>query len=40
VRLVELTAVIAWENFRSRFNHAVGIEAHGFAENGVWALPA
>jgi 4-carboxymuconolactone decarboxylase len=39
-QLVELTAVIAWENFRSRFNHAFGIKAHGFAENGVCALPA
>ena len=39
-QLVELTATIAWENFRSRFNHAFGIKAHGFAENGVCALPA
>jgi len=38
--LVELTATIAWENYRSRFNHAFGINAHGFAENGVCALPA
>jgi 4-carboxymuconolactone decarboxylase len=38
--LVELTATIAWENYRSRFNHALGIKAHGFAENGVCALPA
>jgi 4-carboxymuconolactone decarboxylase len=38
--LVELTATVAWENYRSRFNHAMGIKAHGFAENGVCALPA
>jgi 4-carboxymuconolactone decarboxylase len=38
--LVELTAVVSWENYRSRFNHAMGIKAHGFAENGVCALPA
>lgn len=28
--LVELTAHIAFENFRSRFNHALRIEAQGF----------
>ena len=39
-QLVELTAAVAWENYRSRFNHAMGIKAHGFAENGVCALPA
>ena len=36
--LVELTATIAWENYRSRFNHALGVQSHGFAENGVCAL--
>ena len=30
-QLVELTATVAWENYRSRFNHAMGIKAHGFA---------
>jgi AhpD family alkylhydroperoxidase len=39
-QIVELTATVAWENYRSRFNHAMGIKAHGFAENGVCALPA
>ncbi len=28
--LVELTAHVAFENFRSRFNHALRIEAQGF----------
>lgn len=28
---VELTAVIAWENFRTRFNHAFGLESEGYA---------
>ncbi len=28
--IVELTAIIAWEQFRSRFNRALGVEAHGF----------
>lgn len=30
-QLVELTAAIAWENYRARFDHALGIEAQGFA---------
>lgn len=38
-QLVELTANIAWENYRARFNHAFGIEAEGFSEGAVCALP-
>ncbi len=38
--LVELTATVAWENYRSRFNHALGVKSHGFSANGVCALPA
>lgn len=38
--LVELTSAIAWENYRSRFNHAFGIEAENFSEGAVCALPA
>ena len=26
-RMVELTSVIAWENYRVRFDHAFGIES-------------
>ena len=29
-QLVELAAAVALENFRSKFNTAFGIEAHGF----------
>ena len=29
-QLVELTAAIAFENFRSKFNPALGVEAQGF----------
>lgn len=29
-QLIELLAVIAWENFRSRFNRAAGLQAAGF----------
>jgi 4-carboxymuconolactone decarboxylase len=38
-QLVELTAMIAWENYRARFNHAFGIESEGFSEGAVCALP-
>lgn len=40
-QLVELTATIAWENYRARFDHAFGIESQGFsAAAGVFcALP-
>jgi len=39
-QMVELTAAIAWENYRARFNHAFGIEAEGFSEGAACALPA
>ena len=39
-QLVELTAAIAWENFRARFNAAVGSGAQGFSEGAVCAAPA
>jgi alkylhydroperoxidase family enzyme len=32
--IVELTAHIAFENFRSKFNHALRIEAQGFCRIG------
>ena len=38
-QMVELTSAIAWENFRSRFNHAFGIEAEGFSEGAVCPVP-
>jgi alkylhydroperoxidase family enzyme len=37
--LVELTSAIAWENYRARFSHALGIEGENFAEGAVCALP-
>jgi len=39
-QMVELTAIIAWENFRARFNAATGVPAQGFKKDGVCALPA
>jgi alkylhydroperoxidase family enzyme len=39
-QMVELTSAIAWENYRARFDHAFGIEAEGFSDGAVCALPA
>ena len=38
-QLVELTATLAWENYRARFDHAFGIEAEGFAKGSYCAVP-
>jgi alkylhydroperoxidase family enzyme len=38
-QLVELTASIAWENYRARFDHAFGIEAENFSKGSVCAMP-
>ena len=37
--LVELTSAIAWENYRARFDHALGIESENFTEGTVCAMP-
>jgi alkylhydroperoxidase family enzyme len=38
-QLVELTATLAWENYRARFDHAFGVEAEGFTEASYCAMP-
>ena len=38
-QMVELTAAIAWENYRARFDHALGIESQGFSEGASCAIP-
>jgi len=38
-QLVELTAAIAWENYRARFDHALAIEAQGFSQGAYCPLP-
>ncbi len=38
-QLVELTATLAWENYRARFDHALGVEAEGFTTGSYCALP-
>jgi len=37
-QMVELASLIAWENFRARFNRGFGIEAEGFAEGAACAV--
>jgi alkylhydroperoxidase family enzyme len=39
-QLVELTAAIAWENYRARFDHAFGCAAEGFSKGAFCPLPA
>lgn len=39
-QIVELTSVIALENYRARFNWALGIGAQGFSENCPVPAPA
>jgi alkylhydroperoxidase family enzyme len=38
-QLVELTATIAWENFRARFNRGFDIADQGFSEGAYCAIP-
>ena len=38
-QLVELTAAIAWEHYRARFNRVFGIGPSGFSEGAVCVLP-
>jgi len=38
-QLVELTATLAWENYRARFDHALGVESEGFMQGTYCALP-
>jgi AhpD family alkylhydroperoxidase len=38
-QMVELTTMIAWENFRARLNHALGLGAQGFDTTSTAAAP-
>ena len=38
-QLVELTAMIAWENFRARFNRGFDVTAQGFSEGASCPIP-
>lgn len=38
-QIVELTAAIAWENYRARNNHALGLESEGFSKDAFCPMP-
>ena len=38
-QLVELTAAIAWENYRARFNRVFHVEAAGYSDGAFCLLP-
>jgi alkylhydroperoxidase family enzyme len=38
-QLVELTSQIAWENYRARNNHALGLESEGFSQGAFFPMP-
>jgi alkylhydroperoxidase family enzyme len=38
-QLVELTATLAWENYRARFDHAFGVGAEEFTNGNYCAMP-
>ena len=38
-QLVELTTMIAWENFRARFNRGFDVQDQGFSDGAVCAIP-
>ena len=38
-QIVELTSAIAWENYRTRFDHALKVESQGYSEGTFCPLP-
>jgi alkylhydroperoxidase family enzyme len=38
-QVVELLSAIAWENYRARFDHALGVEAQGYSDGAYCPLP-
>lgn len=38
-QLVELTAALAWENYRARFNRVFGVQPVGFSEGSYCVVP-
>ncbi len=38
-QLVELTGIIAWENFRARFNRGFDVADQGFSQGAYCAIP-
>ena len=40
IQIIEILSTIAWENYRSRLNHALGIQAHGFSNRESCLIPS
>ncbi len=38
-QMVELSASIAWESYRARFNRVFGVQAPGYSQGAFCALP-
>lgn len=38
-QLVEMTALVAWENYRARFNRGFDVPAQGFTEGAACPIP-
>jgi alkylhydroperoxidase family enzyme len=38
-QIVELTTMIAWENFRARFNRGFDVDSQGFSEGACCPIP-
>ena len=38
-QIVELTGAIAWENYRARYGHALGLESQGLSQGAFCPLP-
>jgi len=39
LQILELTSIVAWEQYRARFNHAVGLAPDGFSAGAYCVLP-
>ena len=39
IQIVELTSAFAWEHYRARFDHALGVESEGFSEGAFCPVP-
>ena len=39
-QIIELTSVIAWENYKARFDHVLKIESQGYSVDSFCPLPA
>jgi alkylhydroperoxidase family enzyme len=38
-QIVEITSALAWENYRARFDHALGVGSEGYSAGAFCPLP-